>query len=78
MPGALVSVKIKFPYQRCGKSLAATRLRKEMDDEIEILEGPICADGLVFWKIESESIPGGIGWTAEGDGKEYYLEPYRP
>lgn len=49
-----------------------------MDDEIEILEGPICADGLVFWKIESESIPGGIGWTAEGDGKEYYLEPYQP
>jgi len=45
---------------------------------VKILEGPVCADGLVFWKVESDLIPDGIGWTAEGDGVEYYLEPYRP
>ena len=44
----------------------------------EVLEGPICADGLVFWLVESDQIPGGSGWTAEGDGKEYWLEPYQP
>jgi dipeptidyl aminopeptidase/acylaminoacyl peptidase len=40
-----------------------------------VSEGPICADGLVFWKVEHKSIPGGAGWTAEGDMKEYFLEP---
>ena len=42
-----------------------------------VVEGPICADGLVFWKVENSTIPGGSGWTAEGDGKEYWLEPYK-
>jgi hypothetical protein len=43
-----------------------------------VLEGPICADGLVFWKVESDQIPGKYGWTAEGDGKEYWLAPSKP
>jgi hypothetical protein len=43
---------------------------------VRVLEGPVCANGFVFWKVESQSIPGGgIGWTAEGDGQKYYLEP---
>ena len=45
---------------------------------VKVIEGPVCADGLVFWQVESEAIPGGVGWTAEGDGSEYYLEPYKP
>lgn len=45
---------------------------------IRLIEGPICADGLVFWKVESELIPGGVGWTAEGNGAEYYLVHYAP
>ena len=47
---------------------------------VNVLEGPVCADGLVFWKVESELIPSGVGWTAEGTGQgaEYYLEPYAP
>jgi Tol biopolymer transport system component len=39
-----------------------------------VLEGPVCADGLVFWKVQSDQIPGGAGWTAEGDGTVYWLE----
>ncbi len=42
---------------------------------VKIIEGPICRDGFVFWEVENATIPGGSGWTAEGDGKEYYLEP---
>jgi hypothetical protein len=42
---------------------------------LQVVEGPICADGLVFWNVENSLIPGGAGWTAEGDGKEYFLEP---
>jgi von Hippel-Lindau disease tumor suppressor protein len=42
---------------------------------LRLVEGPICSNGLIFWKVESTLIPGGVGWTTEGDGKEYYLEP---
>lgn len=49
-----------------------------VDSVIKLIDGPICANGLVFWKVESELIPGGVGWTAEGDGAEYYLELYTP
>jgi len=45
---------------------------------VKLLEGPICADGVVFWKVKSQLIPGGVGWTAEGDGEDYFLEPYVP
>jgi Tol biopolymer transport system component len=45
---------------------------------LQLMEGPVCADGLIFWKVEHKSIPSGSGWTAEGDGSEYWLEPYTP
>jgi len=45
---------------------------------VVVLEGPLCADGLVFWRVSSTVIPGRMGWTAEGDGTEYWLEPYGP
>jgi hypothetical protein len=44
----------------------------------KIVDGPVCQDGLVFWKIESQSVPGGSGWTAEGDGTNRWLEQYQP
>ena len=44
----------------------------------KIVDGPVCLDGLVFWKIESQSVPGGFGWTAEGDGTNHWLEQYQP
>jgi len=46
--------------------------------EMKVIEGPVCADGLTFWKVEHKSIPGSKGWTAEGDRAEYWLEPYVP
>jgi hypothetical protein len=45
---------------------------------VKVLEGPVCTGGLVFWKVGNDSIPGGSGWTAEGDGTNYYLDPYSP
>ena len=45
---------------------------------VRITEGPICADGLVFWRVENATIPGGAGWTAEGDRTDYWLDPYKP
>jgi hypothetical protein len=66
---------------------APNRVRKGPDPSAEIIyridpgstlrvvDGPICTNGLIFWKVESDLIPGGVGWTAEGDGTDYFLEP---
>ncbi len=45
---------------------------------VKIVEGPICAGGLVFWRVANSLIPGGTGWTAEGDGANYWLERIEP
>jgi hypothetical protein len=42
----------------------------------KVIEGPVCVDEYVFWKVENSKIPGGAGWTAEGDGTSYWLAPY--
>jgi photosystem II stability/assembly factor-like uncharacterized protein len=44
---------------------------------VKVIEGPFCTDNLVFWKVENANIPGGTGWTAEGDLHDYWLEPYQ-
>lgn len=42
----------------------------------KVVEGPVCVEEFVFWKVENSTIPGGSGWTAEGDGTGYWLRPY--
>jgi dipeptidyl aminopeptidase/acylaminoacyl peptidase len=42
---------------------------------VALLEGPKCVGDVVYWRVSSILIPGGIGWTAEGDRKDYWLIP---
>jgi hypothetical protein len=37
-----------------------------------VLEGPACADDLTWYRVDYNGI---IGWTVEGAGDEYFLEP---
>lgn len=39
---------------------------------IQITGGPVCNSGLRWWQIQ---IPNLVGWVAEGQGNEYFLEP---
>lgn len=39
----------------------------------DVLDGPICADGYAWWQIDLEGL---VGWAAEGQPREYWLEPY--
>jgi hypothetical protein len=41
---------------------------------MRILEGPECADGWVWWRVRTFE-PELTGWTAEGNGEEYWLIP---
>lgn len=41
---------------------------------VDIVAGPVCADGWVWWKIRTND--GFVGWAAEGDSQAgYWLEP---
>jgi hypothetical protein len=41
---------------------------------VQIVDGPTCQDGYVWWKVKAQT--GELtGWTAEGQGKEYWLVP---
>jgi hypothetical protein len=42
-----------------------------------VLDGPMCASGLAWWQI-AETSSNMTGWTPEGIGPEYWLEPYYP
>lgn len=39
-----------------------------------VLDGPFCADGYKWWKLQLAD--GTVGWAAEGDDETYFLEPY--
>lgn len=46
----------------------------EPGDAMLIIEGPMCVDGWVWWKVRADG-SGLVGWTAEGSEKEYWLAP---
>lgn len=41
-------------------------------DTFVVLEGPVCADGYAWWRVNYNGI---MGWTVESDNTEYWLEP---
>ena len=42
-----------------------------------VLEGPICdhTNGIAWWNVDYQGL---IGWTAEGQGASYWIEPLQP
>lgn len=44
-------------------------------EQFTVLEGPVCADGMNWWRVDS---PSAAGWTVEGVGADYWTEPILP
>ena len=45
------------------------------DEEFLIVDGPQCADGYTWWKINDNSL---IGWVAERDAATWFIKPIDP
>jgi Tol biopolymer transport system component len=45
-------------------------------EKVDILEGPVCDNGLIWWQIQSTT-SGLKGYTLEGDLKNYWLVPVK-
>lgn len=41
--------------------------------EFNIIGGPLCVDSFTWWQLELDD--GTVGWSAEGDTSDYYIEP---
>jgi hypothetical protein len=41
---------------------------------VDILDGPVCANGVVWWQVQSRE-QNLTGWTVEGDVNNYWLIP---
>lgn len=39
----------------------------------DVLDGPVCADGFNWWQVTYDAF---TGWTPEGSGADYWVEPY--
>lgn len=46
-------------------------------EAFNVIAGPVCADGYRWWQL-SWFNGGVIGWTAEGSGNDYFIEPFVP
>lgn len=45
------------------------------DTVVEVIEGPYCAEGYAWWRIEHNGM---LGWTAESLEMTYLIEPFLP
>jgi len=58
---------------RAGPSLSAQQIGQIPGGEYFLtLEGPVCANNMAWWRVDYN---GQIGWTSEGTGNDYWLEP---
>lgn len=60
---------------RANPSLSGPRVAQLLAGSIfSVLDGPLCADGYTWYHVQPADGSVG-GWTAEGGGEEYWLEP---
>ena len=58
-------------------SLSKSSFIKDLREgtKFTVIGGPECLSGFSWWKIETKE--GAVGWSAEGNEKEYYMQPYK-
>lgn len=49
--------------------------RLEVLEVFLVLDGPVCGGDYAWYRVQHDDL---IGWVAEGDLNQYYIEPYFP
>lgn len=74
--GAMVNPEPPIPNRVRVEPNKNSKLLGEINpgEKIRVTEGPVCTEGWVWWKVDARN-GSLIGWTAEGDGQDYWLIP---
>lgn len=62
-----------------GKEQSGSQIIRALPEgtPVELIQGPVCLDGLVSWEVNVLAGDGPeTGWVAEGDALQYSLEPF--
>jgi hypothetical protein len=43
--------------------------------EMSVIDGPVCKDSFVWWHVKTDD--GTVGWVAEGEPGNYFVEPWQ-
>lgn len=73
---ARVTVTNGIPLRVRSDPSYSQKVRQQIPEatEFDVIDGPVCAEQTVWWKIQSGD--GLKGWVAEGQDGEYYVEPW--
>jgi uncharacterized protein YraI len=73
--GAQARVTPGLPNKvRAAPSMAAAQVGQIPGEGVfTVLSGPACGDGYRWWQVNYNGL---VGWTANGSGGEYWVEPY--
>lgn len=71
----IVDASFPLPNRlRSSPSLNGAQIGLMRPNEIfTVISGPTCANGILWWQVNYN---GRVGWTAEGQGGQYYIRPY--
>lgn len=56
-------------------TVLSTRTQAYDNDRLEIIAGPVCGEGKIYWYVRNTTRGNALGWAAEGEGSERYMCP---
>ena len=56
-------------------TVLSTRTQAYDNDRLEIIAGPVCGEGKLYWYVRNTTRGNALGWAAEAEGSDRYMCP---
>lgn len=56
-------------------TVLSTRTQAYDNDQLEIIAGPVCGSGKLYWYVQNTTRGNALGWAAEAEGQDRYMCP---
>jgi hypothetical protein len=56
-------------------TVLSTRTQAYDNDRLEIIAGPVCGSGKLYWYVRNTTRGNALGWAAEAEGTDRYMCP---